>query len=139
MKFEDETYDVDNMAKKIDDIVSLGYARKQVLSMMYELPSLFGSSVENNTKPKLEFFDSIGLRDIPIKHPSSMIQSIALTYARYMYYKEIGYEINADNYMALSVGEKTFKNRYGVSKEELLERYDYSEYIEKKKVNKKEM
>lgn len=60
------------------------------------------------------------------------MQSTALSYARYEFYKEKGIDINMDNYKKLFVGQKIFENQYGINKQELLEKYNYNNFLEEK-------
>ena len=61
------------------------------------------------------------------------MQSTALSYARYMFYKENGIEINETNYRKLFMGQKRFEKQYGIDKSTLLEQYNYQEYLNSKK------
>ena len=49
-----------------------------------------------------------------------------------MFYKNIGITINIDNYKKLFMAEKKFVKQYGVTKQQLIEKYNYDEYKEKK-------
>ena len=62
-----------------------------------------------------------------------MIQSTALSYARYKFYLSIGIEVTMDNYYRLFIDDKRFKKAYGYKKNELLKMYDYKEYVKIKK------
>lgn len=55
------------------------------------------------------------------------MQSINLSYARYQFLKEKGIEIDESNYLKLFVNQSRFEKQYGITKEELLERYPYEE------------
>ena len=55
-----------------------------------------------------------------------------LSYARYMFFKERGININMSNYNKLFVRQKQFEKQYGIKKSELLDRYKYTEYVQAK-------
>src|SRR5574344_1465820 len=84
---------IENMKQKIDDIGKLGYSREDVIKMTKSLPTIFGLSIEN-VKQKIEFYDSIDLHLLPIIDSKNLMQSTALSYARYMFYKDKGININ---------------------------------------------
>ena len=82
----------------------------------------------DSTIEKIEYYNLIGLHDLLIIAPRNFMQSISLTYARCEYLKSIGININMNNYQELFLADKVFKNRYNVSKKELLSKYNYIEY-----------
>ena len=112
---------------KISFIESLGYTRYEVIKMTVINPSLFSFSKET-LKAKIEFLIDIGLGIVPIEKPKFLIQSVELTYARYMFLKNRNIKITDEKYSNLFYGEKVFKEIYGVSKTALLEMYNYGEY-----------
>ena len=59
------------------------------------------------------------------------MQSVNLSYARYMFFEEKQIKVSMDNYIILFVGNRQFENQYGITKEELIEKYDYEKYMEK--------
>ena len=61
------------------------------------------------------------------------MQSISLTFARYMFLKDKGIEITSENYRRLFYDAKHFKKQYGIDKTTLLERYNYQKYMEERK------
>ena len=123
------SYSIDSMKKKIDDMVALGFNYKNVIEMTLKLPTLFGLSIDN-IKNKKEFYDQIGLTDIMILKPKFIMQSVDLSYARYMFYKDKETEINLNNCTVLFMDQKVFIKKYGISNKELIEIYNYQEYIE---------
>ena len=125
------SYKIKSMKEKIEFMESLGYNQSQVLKMAKDLPTIYGLS-KDNIKQKIEFYDSLGLHEIFVDNPQYLMQSVALSYARYMFFKEKDIEIDTSNCRRLFVGEKVFKYNYGGEKEKLLKKYNYSEYIEKK-------
>ena len=65
--------------------------------------------------------------------PKYLMQSVALSYARYMFYLSRGIEINMGNYSKLFINSKQFEKTYGKTKQEILEEYNYEKYMKKKK------
>ena len=60
------------------------------------------------------------------------MQSVDLTYARYEFFKEKGIDITIENYIKLFINNKRFEKQYGITKQEILEKYSYDEYIKEK-------
>ena len=125
------SYSTDNIRKKIDDMISLGYSFDDVLNMTKSLPALYSYSIEN-IKEKIEFYNSIGLCELVTRKPMFLIQSTALSYARYQFFISKGIKIDNDDYKNLFIKNKTFEERYGLSKEELLNIYGYNNESENK-------
>ena len=100
------------------------------------MPTIYELS-EENIKDRIQYYDSIGLHSIMLKHPKHFMQSTALTYARHMYFESIGVKIDENNFMKLFCSDKNFVKQYGVDKKTVLEKYDYDEYKESKKTIKK--
>ena len=130
------TYKPETLKKKIEEInmymEKLGYSRAEVIKMTKSLPSIYGYSIDN-IKQKIDFYDSIGLHELAINDTKQLMQSVSLSYARYMFYKEKSIEITDRSYKKLFIGKKQFEKAYGITKEELLEKYDYQAYIQQKK------
>ena len=122
---------IENIKQKIEDLISLGYSKNDVIKMTKTLPTLFGLSIEN-IKQKIEFYKEINLEFIMVCDTKNLMQSIDLTYARYVFFKDKGIEINKNNYKKLFFDAKRFKKQYGIDKSTLLEKYNYQEYKEKK-------
>ena len=118
------SYSIENMKQKIKDIKKLGYSQEEVIKMTENLPSLYSYSIEN-IKQKIEFYDYINLHSLAIVSPQRLMQSTALSYARYMFFLEKGIKIDETNYRKLFQDEKGFQKQYGITKQKLLEKYDY--------------
>ena len=125
-------YSIENIKQKMDDLISLGYSREDVIKMTKLLPALYSYSIEN-IKQKIEFYKEINLEFIMVCDTKNLMQSIDLTYARYVFFKDKGIEINENNYKKLFFDAKRFKKQYGIDKSTLLEKYNYQEYINSKK------
>ena len=125
-------YSIDNIKQKIEDIEKLGYSKAEVIRMTKSLPAIYGYSIDN-IKQKIDFYDSLGLHELAINDTKKLMQSVSLSYARYMFYKEKSIEITDRSYKKLFIDQKRFEKAYGITKEELLEKYDYQAYIQQKK------
>ena len=75
----------------------------------------------------------LGIGFIITLEPKKLMQSYELSYSRYMFYLSIGIHINKDNWRKLFIDQKQFMNSYGITKEELLERYCTVDIKSKKK------
>ena len=126
------SHSIDNIKQKIEDMEKLGYSRAEVIKMTKSLPAIYGYSIDN-IKQKIDFYDSIGLHELAINDTKRLMQSVSLSYARYMFYKEKNIEITDKSYNKLFINQKQFQKAYGITKEELLEKYDYQAYIQQKK------
>ena len=129
------TYKPETLKKKIEEInmymEKLGYSKEEVIKMTKNLPAIYSLNIDN-IKQKIDFYDSIGLHELAINDTKKLMQSVSLSYARYMFYKEKNIEINDKSYNKLFIGQKLFEKAYGITKEELLEKYDYQAYIQQK-------
>ena len=94
--------------------------------MTISLPNIYNLRIEN-LRRKIKFYDSIGLHSLAVMEPKQLMQSTRLSYARYMFYKENGINIDETNYRKLFVDQKTFERQYGIKKLELLKKYPYEE------------
>ena len=123
---------IENIKNKIDNITKLGYSYNETLFIIKNLPSIFGYTLEN-IKGKIEFYNLIGLHDLFIKYPKKLMMSIELVYARYMFYKDMGINIDMNNYSKLYHSNKQFYNRFGITKEELINKYPYEKGVKDEK------
>ena len=105
--------------------------------MTIKLPPLFGYDF-SKIERKINFLKDVNLDFIVLFDTKQLMQSIELTYARYMYFKENGKIIDETNYKYLFESNKKFEKRSNMTKEELLEKYNYEEYIKEKNDTKKE-
>ena len=124
-------YSIEKMKQKLEDIISLGYIKEEVIKMTKILPSIYSLSIEN-IKQKIEFYDSINMHALAVVDSKQIMQGIKLTYARYMFYKSRGLEITMENYRKLFTSNKQFEIQYGITKQDLLEMYNYEKDMEEK-------
>ena len=127
-------YSIENMKQKIADIIELGYTKEEVIKMTKALPAIYGYSIEN-IKQKIDFYNLIGMHELAVVDAKKLMQSTNLSYARYSFYIDLGINVDMNNYRKLFINQKQFEKNYGITKEELLERYDYNKY--KEEVEKK--
>ena len=120
---------IENMKQKIVDIMELGYTKEEVIKMTKTLPSIYGLSIEN-MKQKIDFYNLIGMHELAVIDAKNLMQSTNLSYARYSFYIDLGINIDMNNYRKLFINQKQFEKTYGITKEELLKRYDYNKYKE---------
>ena len=118
---------IENIKQKIEEMKKLGYSREKVIKMTKSLPQIYGYSIEN-IKQKIEFYDSIGLHCLAVIDPKKLMQSTKLSYARYMFFKEKGIAIDETSYRKLFVGQKQFEKQYGLTKNEILQKYPYEKW-----------
>ncbi|UKI58155.1 MAG: hypothetical protein L6V81_01550 [Clostridium sp.] len=61
--------------------------------------------------------------DIVISDTKELMISLSVVYSRYRFYRDIGINIDRNNYALLFIKNKDFERRYKISKEELLKKY----------------
>ena len=104
----------------------LGISNIEFRNMIYRCPNLYGYTVDR-IKKHFDFFNNIGLHDELCHNPKSFfMQSIESSYARYMFYRDMHVEINKDTYRRLFYGWTWFKKTYDVTRDCLLEMYNYN-------------
>ena len=125
------SYSIKRIDDKIKYIMSFGYTLSNVRDMIKNYPSILSMSIEN-LQGKIEFYKSINLSDIVISDTKELMISLSIIYSRYMFYRDIGINIDRSNYALLFIKNKDFERRYKISKEELLKRYCNSEILHNK-------
>ena len=111
---------------RLDDIINCGYTKEEALKIMKGYPGISTISKEN-TVEKLNFYNSIGLRNLAIVSPKQLMQSVKLTHARREFYMSSGIVINIDNFRKLFLGEKQFIKMYNKTNKELISEYPLDE------------
>ena len=108
----------------INTLEQLGFTKEETIKMIYELPTLLGYEI-NNIIEKVSYIISIGLKDSILKNPKNLMQSAELTEARDKYLtEELNLDINDKNYILLFRCNNIFKNKFNITKEELLKKYN---------------
>ena len=120
---------IDYIKNKFIELLNLGFSIDEIKKMTIKFPSLYSLSIDNIRK-KREFYDMVGLSDMMILEPKYIMQSIELSYARYMFLKNIGININMNNYRILFMGQNQFEKRFGKNNEQLIKIYNYDRYLE---------
>ena len=124
-------YSEENLNNKYQYFIEKGYTPEEIIKMTKTLPALFSYS-EENIEEKLNFYNDINLSLIAINDTKKLMQSVELSYARYMYFEERGITIDESNYIRLFYNNKKFTKQYGITKEELFEKYKYDDEKRKK-------
>jgi len=116
---------IENIKIKINDIMSLGYSKDEVIKIIKSLPSILGLNIKN-IKEKLNFYNSITLSKFIINNPKYLMQSVELSYARYMFLTSSGLIIDETNYYRIFLSQKRFKASYNIDTDKLISMYDYN-------------
>ena len=127
-----------NVENKINDLMKLGYTKDEVLKMTLLFPSIFGHDI-SNLKRKINFLKEINLDFVILNHTKELIQSVELTYARYMFLKEQEITLDESNYKQLFLYSKRFEKIYNISNEQLLEKYKYEDKYQKNDKNSRKI
>ena len=122
---------IETIYQKFKDIEDLGYTKEEVLKITKTFPTIYSLSSET-IKQKIEFYDSIDMHEIAVVDPKQLMQSVSLSYARYKFYEEKNITITMDNYKKLFLDQKSFEKQYSLTKQELLNKYNYEKYMEER-------
>lgn len=125
-------YSVDTIRTKYYRLLCLGIEKNDLNNIILVYPSIINADTDRIEKI-MDFFIGLGLANMIVEDPKRIfIQSIESSYARYCYYKDLGIEISEKNYKKLFMGWQEFYKTTGISKEELLEKYKYSDDVKKR-------
>lgn len=127
--------DVENIKQKNKDLENLGYNLDEVKKITVTFPQVYSLGSDNITQ-KVEFYDSIDLHDMIVETPRNLIQSVNVSYARYKFFQKKGINITMVNYKKIFTYNKQFEAQYKITKETLLEKYNYEESKKMLKVYK---
>ncbi len=111
---------IETIKEKMHIIESNGYTHEEVILMITNLPAILGYSIENIIE-KIEFYNSIGLHRLPLVDSKQLMQSVKLSHARFIFFKNRGITIDSSNYKILFYDQKYFKNHYKKTNKQLLE------------------
>lgn len=125
------SYSYEKMNNAIKILKQFGYDDFEIIKIIFQLPPVFGYS-SDNIKRKLELFSDINLVDTVKKKPKILMQSCALTYARYSCLRDMGIDIDSGNCAVLFEVKSRFEKRSGIKNEDLLKLYNYEEYYNNK-------
>ena len=118
------------LANKFDDIMYMGYTPSQVRHITTSFPNILSLSTDN-IREKIVFYDFLEISDFILEKPKFLMQSVELSYARYMFYKSRGIEITEKNCIKLFASNSSFEFSYKINKENLLKLYKYDKDIVK--------
>lgn len=125
-------YEVDTLKERFNDLLGLGFSASSLIKMIKELPTLIVSDIER-TRLIVDFFTSINLRDKIEEFPKSIfMQSVETSYSRYCFYLDMGIVIDESNFKKLFYGSSFYLKNYGITKEDLLSKYNYDKDVLKK-------
>lgn len=121
----------DAIGETIDLMRKLGYLDGEIIKMTESNPTLY-SSPSSTVADAVEFYDSVGLHDMTVMDAEKLNQNVRLSYARYKYYQENGKTIDMSNYEELFIAPDAFQQQYGMSTEQLIEKYNYDKDVKVK-------
>ena len=121
------TSTIENLTLKMNSVIEHGYSKEETIDMICTYPAVFSTSVEG-MKEKLSYYDSIDMHDLAIKYPRQLMQGVALSYAKYHYFKNKGILVTMENYYKLFESNKVFEKREKITKKDLLNLYSFEEY-----------
>lgn len=120
---------------KFNDLVNLGYTKDEVIKITIKFPQIWSLTMENITSKK-EFYDIIGISSFILEKANLLMQSIELSYARYMFYTSMGEIIDSENYMVIFCSQNQFKKKYKKTNDELIAEFPYDKEGIKKRIKK---
>ena len=127
---------INYIKNKINELLLLGFDMDEIIKMTVKFPSLYSLSIDN-IKRKKEFYDMVGLTNVMILEPKYIMQSIELSYARYIFCRNIGIDIDMSNYRILFMAQVQFNKRFGINNEQVINMYNYNEYLENRDIKTK--
>lgn len=129
------SYSEQRLEDRYQYLLRKDYNKDQIIKMTVELPPIYGSK-EESLDNKIDFMKDINLDPIILESAKYLIQSVELTYARYAFFQDRKEKINRQNYNRLFRGAKKFENSYCITSDELLAKYQFSDYIKRKGASK---
>ena len=121
---------IDVFNKKIEWLLRNGYTMEEIL-IIFKKNFIVFSRLGEVFYNKIIFYNLIGIGKFFYNDSRSLIQSIELTYARYMFYRTMGIKITEMNYYLLFIEERKFLNKYGKNNKTLMLIYNYDEFLKK--------
>lgn len=125
------SYSMERIKNRFKELMDLGYTKEVVLKMTASLPALFGYNYDG-IKEKIDYLNEINLGFVVTENTKQLVQSVELTYARYEFLREIKKEVTQKNYTILFRREISFQKQFNITKQKLLEKYKYKDYLEAK-------
>lgn len=127
------SHNILSIIDKIENIKTLGFNEQEVRFLINNFPTLLGLSF-SNIKEKIEYLKEIKAVDAILINPSNLMQSASITYARNEYFKDnnISFDTKTTYINYLFCGNTVFEHKFGISKNTLLNKYNFKEYSEEK-------
>ena len=122
------SYSITGIKQKIKELTKLGYTKEEVIKMTIQFPGIYSASKEKLIE-KIKYFQERYLNIIVLNDTKQLMQSLELTHARYEFFKEENIQIDQKNYKKLFYNNNTFEKQYKITKQELLEKYNYKTYL----------
>lgn len=113
---------IENISNKINVLLELGFSIDMVKIIFFKFPQIV-SCREETILEKYNYYNELGLLRVFVECPKYLMQGLELTNARYTYLLGKGIEVSERSYKKLFLSNKSFKKSYGITNEELLERY----------------
>lgn len=110
----------EDLILKMNCIKESGFTDEEAKKIVIEYPSILSLNVDS-LREKLEYYNNIGLHNVIVRTPKNLIQGLALSKARYNYFRRNGLKIEESNHKRLFMGEKQFIKQFNKTKEELIE------------------
>ena len=116
------TLSIQNILDKFKYFVDKGYTKEETRFIMLKLPNIFSYS-KDGLDEKIEVLSQNGLEAEILNRPSYLMQGALLSYARMEFLKENNIVLNHKAFNYLMMSSKDFEKRFGVSNDEIKERY----------------
>lgn len=110
--------------KKLDYFVKKGYSKQAIKLITVKVPSVFNYSREGLDE-KTGILKEADMEKEIITRPSYLIQGVNLSYARLKFMRDKNFTLNHQAFNYLVLDSKAFKNKFGVSNDEIKKRYPY--------------
>ena len=125
---------IDNIKNKINIFLEYGYTYEEILYIFEVIPAVMAYSIDS-LREKLKYYNSIGIHNFIAMKPIKLMLSLNLVYARYKFLIEKGIVIDEKSSYKLFCNNKLFERLHGISKEALLNMYNYNDEVKNNERN----
>ena len=125
---------IDNIKNKINIFLEYGYTYEEILYIFEVIPAVMAYSIDS-LREKLKYYNSIGIHNFIAMKPIKLMLSLNLVYARYKFLIEKGIVIDEKSSYKLFCNNKLFERLHGISKETLLNMYNYNDEVKNNERN----
>lgn len=108
-----------NIINRFNLFINKGFSKEEVIYMTVTLPPLYTYSEENITE-KLTFFQRVDLKNALLAKPLYLMMNSKLLRARFQFLEDKGIAINKEYYEPLFYNNRRFRQKFGITKEELI-------------------